>query len=369
MRQFGGRIGLLVLGALLLVGAMGYVGGGLWLYHRYQLASGNYQVDPAAACGVQITWNPPSDIYTAFYANQPSLLDVRYSSTAPQTLQFTVSIAQLTQAQTVAVHGGPTFQMQTFKPPLLGSGVLDALVGPQYRDSQLLMSIRSGSNHECQLSHAVRLHSRQTMLWTSPTGADLSRYLAGWVTPQSAVINALVYSAGNRLSHDPTAYTAATAMYGYNDGQASAQAVIDQVNAIFDTLQYDPQYQVHYAGEISTQQDSTEIIRLPADVLGTPSHTAMCVETTAIMASAAERIGLRPYIIIVPHHAFLGVALGPTPSAPLAYWETSDLNGGVNGDQANIHGDSEYNQKQQQGQILRVIDIEQQRQQGIAPIE
>jgi hypothetical protein len=53
----------------------------------------------------------------------------------------------------------------------------------------------------------------------------------------------------------------------------------------------------------------------------------------------------------------------------LAYWETSDLNGGVNGDQASVHGKSEYNQFQQRGQILRVIDIQQQRQQGIEPIE
>jgi hypothetical protein len=78
---------------------------------------------------------------------------------------------------------------------------------------------------------------------------------------------------------------------------------------------------------------------------------------------------LRPFIVIVPQHAFLGVALGPGPGAPLAYWETSDLNGGVNGDQASVHGKSEYNQFQQRGQILRVIDIQQQRQQGIEPIE
>jgi hypothetical protein len=309
-------------------------------------------------------------MFTAFYANQPSLLDVRYSSSSPQPLRLTLSIPQFTQPQSFDVHSGTNFQSQTFKPPLISPGVLDTLVGPQYRDAQIVLSMRTASNRACDLSRPVRLESRQLMRWTDDMGGDQSRYLAGWVTPQAGVISALVGRAAARLGQNPTTYTAATALYGYNDGQASAQAVIDQVNAIFDTLQYDAHYQLHYVNEnIAYQQNTSELIRLPADVLSSPAPTAMCVETTAIMASAVENIGLRPFIVIVPQHAFLGVALGPGPGAPLAYWETSDLNGGVNGDQASVHGKSEYNQFQQRGQILRVIDIQQQRQQGIEPIE
>ncbi len=141
------------------------------------------------------------------------------------------------------------------------------------------------------------------------------------------------------------------------------------MNALFDTLQF--QSHVHYVDEnyVPYQQGGSQLIQLPKDVLSTTPPTGMCVETTVLMASAVERIGLRPFIVIVPQHAFLGVALGVAPDAPLAYWETSDLNGGVRGDQANVHGESEYNQFHSKDQILRVVDVEQERQLGIEPIE
>ena len=87
------------------------------------------------------------------------------------------------------------------------------------------------------------------------------------------------------------------------------------------------------------------------------------------MASALSRLGLRPFIIIVPQHAFLGVALTATSAGPQAYWETSDLNQGARGDSANVHGDDKYNEWHGQGKILRVIDVEQLQQHGYGPIE
>ena len=78
---------------------------------------------------------------------------------------------------------------------------------------------------------------------------------------------------------------------------------------------------------------------------------------------------MRPYIVIVPGHAFLGVALGVDPGSPVEYWETSDLNGGVDGSQADLHGNDEYATEAQHGAVERVIDIQYERAHGIAPIE
>jgi hypothetical protein len=71
----------------------------------------------------------------------------------------------------------------------------------------------------------------------------------------------------------------------------------------------------------------------------------------------------------VPGHAFLGVALGRSESAPLAYLETSVLGEGVTGDHANIEGDHEYSQKQAMQSILEIVDVQSSRAQGIMPIE
>jgi hypothetical protein len=360
-------------GLALLVGASAYMAVGLHLYDSYRRAYSNYQVDPAGPCGVLITWSPPSDVLTAFYANQPQFLVARYRSPHPQALRLTLGIPSFTQDQSFDVQGTPAFQAQAFKPPLINPTVLDTLVGPHARDAQIVLRVRNESGRVCDTSWPVQLESRQMMQWQDAAGNDESGYLAGWVTPQDDVISTLVGRTADWLT-DPahrSSYPNASALFGYNNpagGQASPSAVIDQVNALFDTLQF--VYHVHYVDEnVPFQQNTMQLIQLPKDMLDSPAPTGMCVETTALMASAIERMGMRPFIVIVPHHAFLGVALGHGLSAPLSYWETSDLNGGLNGDQANIHGTTEYNTFKQQGQILRVIDVEQERQLDIQPIE
>lgn len=369
MRLTGGRLVRAAIAALVLIaGASGYVTWGTRLYSQYRLAYANYQVTVDNACGTLITWSPPAAVLTAFYVNQPNFLVVRYRSPHPQPLRLTLSIPHFTQEQNFDVQGTAAFHSLAFRPPLIDPNVLDTLVGPHARGEQIVLKVRSANGNLCDTSAPVRLESRQKMLWQDASGNDLSRYLAGWVTPQATVIDTLVGRIAQRLTQHPGDYPAATALAGYDGGRASPRAVIDQVNAVFDTLQFE--YHVHYVNEnIPYQQSASQLIQLPKDVLSSAAPTGMCVETTAIMASAVERMGMRPFIVIVPNHAFLGVALGAGPQSQVAYWETSNLNGGVTGAQANIDGDGEYNLFQRQGQILRTIDVGQERQQGVEPIE
>jgi hypothetical protein len=369
MQLGAGRLArLVVAGVVLLSVATGYVVVGLRLYGQYRLAEGNYQIAAVGACGTLITWNPPSDVFTAFYANEPSFLSVRYRSPHPQPLRLTLSIPHFTQQQSFDVQGAPAFHTQAFKPPLLDPSVLDSLIGPSARDAQVILQVQSADHQVCNTSWPIRLESRQYMLWQDAAGNDLSPYLAGWVTPRAEVINKLVFNATNQLTHNPAMYSHASALFGYNYRHASRAAVIDQVNAIFDTLQF--VYHVEYVNEnLPTQENAIQLIKLPKDILSDGAPTGMCVETTAIMASAVEAIGLRPFIVIVPQHAFLGVAVGASPTALIEYWETSDLGSGVTGSQANVDGDGKYHDMQTRNEVLRVIDIAQERQQGIEPIE
>jgi hypothetical protein len=94
----------------------------------------------------------------------------------------------------------------------------------------------------------------------------------------------------------------------------------------------------------------------------------MCVETTAIMASAVEYLGMRPYFTIISGHAFLGVAVSPTAAGPGEFWETlllGDQKGQVYGDQANVYGNGEY----AKNVIVDTVDVQYWVQQGIKPIE
>jgi hypothetical protein len=347
--------------------ALAYVLNGRQLYHDYQREYATYQFTPNGPCGALIAWSPPPTLFVGLYANQSRLLNLRYSSPTPQTLHITLSIPDVTQEESLEVQAAPAFQSRDFRPPLLGASTLDAVLGAGELRAEIHLSVH-GAGGECDVTKPVLVKSRQWMHWYDPTtGKNNIPYLAGWVTPDAPAIRSLIGRAANRLAQQPATYPAISALVGYGDGTISPQAVHSQVNAIFDTLQQD--YQVRYAEDnVPFNADAVQRIQLPSDVLENKYPTGMCVETTAILASAVERLGMRPFIVIVPGHAFLGVALGPNDDAPVTYWETSDLNG-VSGAQANIHGDNEYADAFAQGHVLAVVNIQAERQQGIMPIE
>ncbi len=366
-RRHKRRLALGLICVALVAGSLAYIVTGSHLYDQYHAAYANYQIE-SGACGALIAWTPPRAIYTALYANQPPMFSLRYRAPSQERLRITVGIPQLTQDQTVEVAAGQAFQSRTFKPPLLGSSALDALVGAGQRDGQINLRVQAGGAALCDTSSPVTLYSRQIMHWyDAATDTDYSPYLAGWVTPHARTITALVGRGVQWMQQHPAAYPGTSAFVGYT-GANGQQDVINQVNALFDTLQ--SVYHVSYADDnVPFRQDANQVIKLPDDVLGTPYPSAMCVETTAIMASAVEAAGMRPYFVIIPGHAYLGVALGPNPNAPFGYWETSDLGSGASGASAQVHGENEYTTNQSQGKVLRVIDVEYERTQGIEPIE
>ncbi len=359
------RVALGALLLTLLAGSIFYVSYGLRVYARYGDAYASY----TTACDTLITWSPPRTLYTGFYPNMPALVTVSYRSPMPETTRLTVSIPGFTQPQTIESASAQGFRQATFKPPLLTPTTLDALVGGQRHDAQIVVRLAAGTRTLCETSAPVTLMSRQWIQWRdSATGADNTPLIAGWVTPNDPTISTLIGRASQRLSAHPEAYDAVPALYGYDQGAAPGQQVRDQVNALFDTLQFD--YHLRYASDNQPfTSDASQQVQLPHDILSSSAPTGMCVETSVILASAVERLGLRPYIVFTSTHAFLGVALSTDANAPIEYWETSDLNGGVSGAQANTHGDAEFAQDTASHQILEIVDIQYERTHGIAPME
>jgi hypothetical protein len=348
--------------ALALGGGTAYALGGVQSFAAYQQANARYQT----ACDSLISWEPPSEILTGFYPNQRRLVTVRYRSQAAQALSISVSVPNLTQSQEFEAHAGPVTQSQDYWPPVVSSQALDALIGPQKRDGRILLTLKRADGSECSLSATVTLYSRQMMRWADQAGQDNAPYLAGWVTPQANVIRDLVGRAASQISQFPSEYAQVSALVGYDEGRAQPGAVVAQVNALFDTLRQ--AYHLRYAQvNVPFRQDAMQLIQLPRDVLTGVAPTAMCVESTVIMASAVERLGMRPYVVFTPGHVFLGVATDDHAGA-IEYWETSDLNGAT-GAQANVHGDTEFDQASQAGNILYSLDIEAARAQGILPLE
>jgi hypothetical protein len=139
------------------------------------------------------------------------------------------------------------------------------------------------------------------------------------------------------------------------------------VDALFDALRLDyhmryVQASVPYSGPGDTSV-ALQTIKLPTEVLR--QQSGMCVELTLLLASAVESIGLHAEIVIIPGHAFLGVAVKPDDSQ-FEYWDAVQVNNGVAGDSANIATNSEYQQNAKQ--LVDTLLISSARQRGIGPM-
>lgn len=361
----GRRIALGLLLVALLAASAGYVATGLRVYAEYQSVYSAYTL----SCGGTLAWSPPAAIYLGLYANQSELVHVRIRSATPALAKVTVSVQGLTPPQVIEIQSDSAFQTLSFKPPLLTDVAHDNTAPASRRNAQIVVTAQVGGRAACQASAPLTLFSRQWMVWRDPaSGADTTRYILGWVTPQSREVANLIGKASRRLADHPELYGDVPALYGYDGGRATAEQARNQIDALFDTLQSD--YHVRYSSDNAPfTTSSSQLVQAPGDILSSASPTGMCVETTAILASAVERLGMRPYLVFTASHAYLGVALGAQPGSRVEYWETSDLNGVALGSQANADGNDEYENDRSTRAVTAVVDVAYERSQGIEPVQ
>ncbi len=330
----------------------GYVVGGLQAYSRYRQNSLAAQEHCSGQAPVHICVQAPPAIFSAFYpsyvANHTPLFLVQYSSSQPLTLAVSVTVIGLSQAQVQTLNATEAPQSANFTPPLDGA-LFRQLTTEE--NTSLRVQVTDMQNHLYYLDDIpLLLHSRWLMQWAASNRLQI----AAWVTPNDPAIGTLVYKAEAQLPSEPA--PTPSAMIGYN--KASAGEVMAQVDAIYDTLllDYDIRYvqaSVPYSGPGSAAA-ATQIIKLPSEVLA--QRSGMCIELTLLLASAVERIGLHAEIIIVPGHAFLGVATTPDDSH-FAYWDAVQLNNKVAGASDAIITAAFYTQNMKQHTILDTIII------------
>jgi hypothetical protein len=342
--------------------AGGYVALGLRAYARYQQSSVASQEHCGGQVPVHICVKTPLDVFSAYYPSyvesHTNLFSVNYSSSSPLTLLISVSIQNFSQVETHTVSSSANVQSTSFTPPLLNSQALRRLTADTTTSVHVHVTDAAGHNYYLNDSPLL-LRSRWMMQWV----ASNRLRIAAWVTPGDPAIARLVTTAASHLAIQPA--PAPSAMIGYT--RATPRAVRDQVDALFDALRLDyhiryVQASVPYSGPGDTSV-ALQTIKLPAEVL--QQQSGMCVELTLLLASAVESIGLHAEIVIIPGHAFLGVAVKPDNSQ-FEYWDAVEVNNGVAGDSANIAADTEYRQNARQ--LVDTILISSARQQGIGPM-
>ncbi len=323
----GKKLAVLFLTLTLLSGFSGwYIATGIRAYSRYQQNSEEH-------CGgqspVHICVQPPPAIFSAYYpyyvATHANLFTINYSSSSSITLIISVNVAEFSQVETHTVNATASVQSISFTPQLLNSQALRKLTSDE--NTPLHVSVTDTARHAYYVNDSpLLLHSRRVMQWIATNRLQI----AAWVTPNDPAVIALVSRAAAHLQSEPA--TTPLAMIGYDNGRASPRAVTDQVDAIFDAMRLDyhirySQESVPYSGPGDTNV-ALQNIKLPAEVL--QLRSGMCIELTALLASAVENIGLAQN------------------DTQFEYWDAVQVNDKVAGDSANLWTDGEYGQNAKQ---------------------
>ncbi len=360
----GKKILFLLSLAALIVFSFFYVTGGMQAYSRYRQSSLANEEHCGGQAPVHICVRSPQAVFSAFYpsyvATQSPLFTVIYTSDSPVTLLVSVSINKFSQIQTQTVNATKTTQNIAFVPSMLSQ----ALLGLTQEDTTSLhVQVKDTHAQEYYINDIpIILHSRWLMQWIP---ADRLQ-IAAWVTPADPAIAQLINRAAARLPDEQA--PAPQGMVGYNN--ATPQQITDQVNAIYDALRLDYHMQyvqssVPYSASGGGSNAGLEDVKLPSEVLA--QRSGMCVELTTLMAAAVERIGLHAAIVVIPGHAFLGVALDDN-NMQFSYWDTVDVNNNVAADSANIAASNLYMQNLQHRTLLDVIMLSDARAAHIGPM-
>jgi hypothetical protein len=96
-----------------------------------------------------------------------------------------------------------------------------------------------------------------------------------------------------------SAFDATTSGY-----QGDAEEVLAEVRAIYEAIQ---SFDIEYSNPLPNFNLYGQPIRSPGEILETLAAT--CLDSTMLMSSCLESIGLHPVVFLVPSHAFVGVWL------------------------------------------------------------
>lgn len=182
------------------------------------------------------------------------------------------------------------------------------------RPAQLHLKINDGDKVLYEDTLGISLLPRDSLPLFREVGADITKmtpeYIGAWVTPNSRAVESFLTAAKQR--HPKKMFVGEQA-----DTVSQVKAIYDELKARGVSYVMDP--------TVNTDLVKVQRTRLPSEVL--ESTNAQCLEGTILFATMLEAIGLRPIIVLVPGHAFVGWhatrADGVKPGADRLFVETT----------------------------------------------
>ena len=232
----------------------------------------------------------------------------------PRMLRVEAQIPGVTEAavRSVTLLAGAQREV-VYLVPQLASSFAPASVRSE-KPAQLHVKIADGDRVLYEDTLGVSLLPRDSLPLFREIGADITKmtpeYIGAWITPNSRAIDSFLTAAKQR--HPQKMFVGEQA------------GTLPQVKAIYEELKARG---VTYVMDPTVNTDLVKVqrTRLPAEVL--ESTNAQCLEGTILFATLLEAIGLRPIIVLVPGHAFVGWHAtrpdGVKPDADRLFLETT----------------------------------------------
>jgi hypothetical protein len=201
-----------------------------------------------------------------------------------QLLKVEMEIPGVTEkaTKTVALSTGKSADV-SFTPPLRSDFKPADVVASRSEQVNVKVSIEGDKEKVVyDDSESLTIYPRDVISWAGPV--DL---IAAWVTPQAPGMEEFMTAAKKRAPRG--------ALPG------SLGATVPQVKAIYDELKARG---FSYVLVNSLGAASLQPVRLPEQSL--KSTNALCIDGAVLFASLMEKIGLKPFVVIIPGHAFVG---------------------------------------------------------------
>jgi len=149
----------------------------------------------------------------------------------------------------------------------------------------------------------VDVYPMDTMVWAilddSGHATPMYDFIAVFVTPKAEAVQELLAIASTyHPDGELTGYQCSECSAEYEWVEHAAQ----QVEAIYEALQ--DSYGMSYVSTPTAfGEDEVQKVRLPEESLR--FGTINCIDGAVLFASAIEALGMKPYIVILPEHAFV----------------------------------------------------------------
>ncbi|MBX7096673.1 MAG: hypothetical protein K1X89_03080 [Myxococcaceae bacterium] len=247
------------------------------------------------------------------------LVELSLTRVAPGTAQYRVEIevpGVTTRLASAAVAKPGRAQKLDLHPPLRNELDVRQVRAPKPAQVDVVVFTVEGNREVLRKSFPTMLQPRDYLPLHVYTSKDrrmhslVNDYLGAWVTPNVPAIDAFLKDAKKRAPRQTFAGT--------------QRETVPQVKALYEELQARGMSYVMDPYVVEVDGVKGQRTRLPSEVLETTN--AQCLEGAILYATLLEAIGLRPSIIRVPGHAFVGWGSGGkdgTSAPPTYFLETT----------------------------------------------